>query len=295
LVVLAIMGSAVDAQPQFFGLGDLPGGAFDSRAYGVSADGRYVVGQATTDQGPVAFRWSAATGMVPIPDGSGLHPTVATAISADGSVVAGNATGPNGTEAFIWTESSGLTGHGTLGGDYSVVNAISADGTTVVGESRFGPEADTHAFRWRGDTGMVDLGVLPGNLRCAGYAASDDGSVVGGYSFAPCCARSVRSQDGQPVEEIGLGGSPAYDVSPDGTVFFGWAPRGGGLFELATWSEVGGLQRLPDSIFGGILGSTIVPDISASNDSHSVALRSYCQMSLMGVIRRRPFRPILRC
>lgn len=45
------------------GLGDLPGGIFDSKATGVSADGSVVVGNGTGFYG-TAFRWTQATGMV---------------------------------------------------------------------------------------------------------------------------------------------------------------------------------------------------------------------------------------
>jgi len=43
-VVLACLGGRLSAAVSFTPLGDLPGGSFESSAYGVSADGSIVVG-----------------------------------------------------------------------------------------------------------------------------------------------------------------------------------------------------------------------------------------------------------
>jgi probable HAF family extracellular repeat protein len=102
-------------------LGDLPGGAFQSYAYALSADGSVIAGRATIE-GPVgpfgggskprAFVWDAANGMrdlqqvladggVPL-DGWSLQEV--RGVSADGTVLAGVATNPAGeTQAFIAT------------------------------------------------------------------------------------------------------------------------------------------------------------------------------------------------
>ena len=54
---------SASAVPMFQGLGDLPGGLFNSQAYDVSADGSVVVGQGNSASGGEAFRWTSA-GMV---------------------------------------------------------------------------------------------------------------------------------------------------------------------------------------------------------------------------------------
>ena len=51
------------------GLGDLPGGSFDSCAYGVSGDGSLVVGNGSSASGGEAFRWTADGGMVDLDPG----------------------------------------------------------------------------------------------------------------------------------------------------------------------------------------------------------------------------------
>jgi len=52
----------------FGGLGDLPRGAAKSYAYGVSANGRFVVGDSVSSREREAFLWSAETGMALIGD-----------------------------------------------------------------------------------------------------------------------------------------------------------------------------------------------------------------------------------
>lgn len=48
----------------FTGLGDLEGGEFASRAFGISDDGMVVVGSSVSDIGMEAFRWSKEEGIV---------------------------------------------------------------------------------------------------------------------------------------------------------------------------------------------------------------------------------------
>ena len=53
------------AQPSFQGLGDLPGGPFESAAFGISADGTTVVGRGRSSvNGYQAFKWTQSGGMV---------------------------------------------------------------------------------------------------------------------------------------------------------------------------------------------------------------------------------------
>ncbi len=54
--------------PSFQGLGDLAGGAFNSIALGVSADGSIVVGWSSIASGNEAFHWTSGGGMVGLGD-----------------------------------------------------------------------------------------------------------------------------------------------------------------------------------------------------------------------------------
>jgi probable HAF family extracellular repeat protein len=75
----------------FQGLGDLPGGYYDSVAIGVSADGSVVVGISSSNLSSQAFRWTKSTGMVnlgALPGGSSF--SHASDISNNGSIIVGD-------------------------------------------------------------------------------------------------------------------------------------------------------------------------------------------------------------
>ncbi len=67
------------------------------------------------------------------------------------------------------------------GGSPSVAHSVSADGSTVVGESD-GASGVPIAFRWNAEEGMMALGVLPGGFASAAHDVSADGSTVVGRS-----------------------------------------------------------------------------------------------------------------
>jgi probable HAF family extracellular repeat protein len=166
------------------GLGDLPGGTFNSGASGVSGDGSVVVGSAVSSSGPEAFRWTAGGGMQGLGDLSGGDfQSSASAINGDGSVIVGFGAAASGPQAFRWTAAGGMVGLGHLpGGDVvSAANGVSDDGATVVGFA--GPASGgDEAFRWTAGTGMVPLGDLAdGDFNSGALGVSGDGSVVVGY------------------------------------------------------------------------------------------------------------------
>ena len=134
-----ILSAAPAGAAHFEGLGDLPGGDFQSGASGVSADGSVVVGYGHSASGLEAFRYPLpdappsqleaehALGFLP----GGYDHSVALGVSADGSVVVGSAA----VEGFCWTATGGMQGIGFLpGGSFSVALGVSADGSVVVGE-----------------------------------------------------------------------------------------------------------------------------------------------------------------
>ena len=147
-------------------LGTLGTGA---SAYGVSEDGSVVVGMSDGPDGREAFRWTESGGM----QGLGFLPAAnnlsrASDVSADGSVVVGSGYGG----AFIWTEATGMELLATMGPlnepFHGQPNAISPDGSTVVGQS---PET----WIWNEASGIQYLG-----MNQPAYGASADGSIVVG-------------------------------------------------------------------------------------------------------------------
>jgi probable HAF family extracellular repeat protein len=179
---LAASPAHAEAVATFQGLGDLPGGSFNSLAYGVSSDGSVVVGEGRSASGLEAYRWTSGTGMVGLGDlAGGSFNSFANGVSADGSVVVGYGNTPSGNGAFRWTSGTGMVGLGDLAGGSFNSNArgVSGDGSVVVGQGR--STSGDEAFRWTSGTGMVALGDLTGGvLFSVALGVSADGSVVVG-------------------------------------------------------------------------------------------------------------------
>jgi probable HAF family extracellular repeat protein len=119
-----------------------PPGFNSGQANDVSAGGAVVVG---TINGPnlpggvgfwEPFRWTAATGYVPLGN-LGAPQTNGAAVSADGAVVVGSSNFGSHVEAFRWSAQTGMIGLGAVPGfSNSLANDVSADGTVVVGSGQ---------------------------------------------------------------------------------------------------------------------------------------------------------------
>jgi len=291
------------AQSLFVSLGDLPGGNFNSRAYGVSADGSVVVGRSVSANGPEAARWQngTMTGLGDLPGGNvnmpgGNFNSLAYGVSADGSVVVGYGTSANGIEAARWQNGT-MTGLGDLPGRgfLSVAHGVSADGSVVVGygESANGPEA----FRWQNGT-MTGLGDLPGGIfRSFAFGVSADGSVVVGRSESANGGEAFRWQNGTMT---GLGDLPggsfnseASGVSADGSVVVGFGVSANGV-EAFRWQDgtMTGLGDLPGGFFDsrahGVSadGSVVVGMAGASTGGYQafVWTASYGMLSIADLL-----------
>jgi len=268
-VFLVLMVAAAGGAPlSFRGLGDLPGGGFDSRAAAVSADGRVVVGSSAYQEVPSdgridlgappqlyqAFRWTETEGMVGLDLLPGTSSCGAAAVSADGSVIIGNsglAGGDlvhvdDGNPPFRWTAGVGVTPSGQ-DGDYA--HDVSADGAIVVG-TRWIPLSHGYvqnppgpwAVRWTPDGAMA---VGPNGT--AAYAISADGSVIVGSGGL----RWTADGDITYLEHLPGGvQASATDVSADGSVVVGHdGDRGlsfSGWDEAFRWTEDGGIVGLGD-------------------------------------------------
>jgi probable HAF family extracellular repeat protein len=173
------------------GLGDLPGGAFQSLANGVSADGNIVVGNGTSANGWEAFKWTDSTGPVGLGDlDGGLFASFASDISADGIVIVGSGTDNLGTTATRWTQ----TGIESLGNALGETRAfgVSGDGSIIVGDWDSG--SGIGSFIWDESNGMRDLqdlltqdyGLdLTGWSLRAAQGISDDGLIIVGAGLNP--------------------------------------------------------------------------------------------------------------
>jgi len=154
-----LWGSTPGASPSSaVGLGFLPAHG-ESAAYGISADGRVVVGMSSGGSTRQAFRWTEQEGMT----GLGFLGTdsysVAVGVSADGSTIVGSSretTMSSTTRAFRWTSAGGMQSLGDLPGGttFSTASAVSGDGSVIVGGARLSGESSYKPFIWTEATGM---------------------------------------------------------------------------------------------------------------------------------------------
>jgi len=134
-------------------LGDLAGGPFNSRAFGVSPDGLVAVGESDSDRGFDAFRFTDSIQSL------GDFNATAHAASGDGSRIVGEADfglGPT-DEAFIWDADHGLRRLASVlsddphvdltGWSLGPARAISADGDTIVGSGTHGTQTEAWLAR----------------------------------------------------------------------------------------------------------------------------------------------------
>jgi probable HAF family extracellular repeat protein len=197
----------------------------NGQVFGVSADGKVVVGFHNFGAGGHAFRWNGTI----LEDLGTLDPTAGAAsramdASADGAVVVGSSTdaGAGPARAFRWTSGGGMVDLGSLGGTHGQAQGVSADGSVVVGNSSLSGDAVFRAFRWTSGTGMVDLGTLGGDFTAATDVSADGAVVVGIGTNSSNQNRAFRWSGGTMVDINGSNlASSANAVSADGTVVVG--------------------------------------------------------------------------
>ena len=257
MVISALLGGVASAQPQFTGLGDLPGGAAYSDGWRISDDGAAVAGVGTLDAGLNAMRWSRLDGLARLGTLPGYEiGSFGTGVSSSGRVIVGYSESVGGYQAFRWTADGGMVGLGDLGGgpDASLAYNISADGAVVVGIGNqiTAGSFTGEAFRWTQGGGMVGLGYTQGHHEYSdAWSTSGDGSVVVGSSMK-------QYSDGEAyvwteaTGMVGLGDLPggdnfstAIDVTPNGLVVVGGcAPVAG--YEAFRWTQAAGMVALGD-------------------------------------------------
>ncbi|MFT3836646.1 MAG: hypothetical protein QM723_06590 [Myxococcaceae bacterium] len=223
-------------------LGDLPGSAFSSTAWGVSADGTVVVGTSNSGnatcpgQQDEAFRWTAATGMTGLGDlPSGCFYSYAYAIDADGSVVAGGATNTLSNTAAAWTADGGWLDFGVAAeiDNSSSLSAVTPDGAWFAGTWRVDAGASYQAIRLSAAGHLDVIGDLDGGDLFAGAnAISDDGNIVVGGGKGPFDHQAfLWTPDGGIAALLSPGPDlwgTAFAISPTGDLIGGVAATDAG-------------------------------------------------------------------
>ena len=249
-----IRSSTTDAV--FQGLGDFPGGSFESFSQNVSADGRFIVGNGQTETGAQAFLWTEASGLTSLGNFAedSFHESWASDVSADGSVIVGYGNpgaGWDDYQGFKWTEETGMVLTGSLNGSArSTAWGVSADGTVIVGDG------GQHAFRWSETSGMEDLGTLPGYTNSRAIDVSDNGLAVTGSCYPASWSREetfywTPETGMQSIGFLNPGSSSRNSfpnaISPDGKVVVGTSTSSNGYVAFRWTSEEGmmSLGHLP--------------------------------------------------
>ncbi len=251
----ALTVSSTHAGPSFQGLGDLPGGYFDSRAWAVSADGGTVVGRAWSldpdwGNGPLGFeamRWTARDGLMGLGGLPGLHDSTAFGVSADGNVVVGWSNVVNGiAHPFRWTAQHGMQAlPGLPGGDGSgIARGVSANGSVIVGASK------GEAVRWTNGGVPVPLGSITGSADLSSASGvSANGSVIVGDLYNGSLAQAFRWTQEDGVSLLGSLPGDAESrhpiVSGDGSTIVGQSSRNNAITQDAfLWREGLGMVLL---------------------------------------------------
>jgi len=229
--------------------------------YDLSDDGGILAGEMIVSGQNRAFRRVGNGPLVNLGALATFHRSKARGISGDGGTVVGSSEfGTSSGIAFRWTEQGGMQGLGYVrpGGTFSQANAISRDGTTIIGISYTNGVYD--AFVWRDGPGMLGLPRLPGsspNSTAQADAVNTDGSVIVGSSYSPVTlqASAVRWTTAG-VESLGsVTGYPrshAYAVSGSGDLI------AGDLFSSLTglpntvflWTPQTGMRLFTDYLSG---------------------------------------------
>ncbi len=245
----------------------------DLNPLAISDDGARVVG--SLGGGPLAvsrgFLWESEVGyrdLAGLPD---ANINYARGISADGSIVigtSGRSFGDSYQQGWRWTDAGGfepLTDLGPDTLDFGSAEAISADGTTIVGLGTVGDQDGdtddlTSAVIWSNSgTTPTSLGNLPsmsftGGAMCTG--ASSDGSVVVGFSPAISGSgnftnRGFRWTQADGLVDIGpLASNPngsiaISDCARDGDTLVGYMIDGGvNTWQSVVWTPSEGMRSL---------------------------------------------------
>lgn len=219
------------------GISDM-GAAAESDSYfaiGVSNDGNTVAGGYQSGTGSSsAFRWRPGSGFELLPNLPGTTSS-GSGISADAQYVSGTSYGASSSRAVRWNAAGVPEDLGLLPGALSsTANAISGDGTTIVGDCDYLPMVWTQA------SGMQPL---PFNEGGNAFAVSFDGTVIAGYDGP----NAARWDNGvlQILPNL-AGGSfgGAYAVSGNGLLTGGFVADDAFNQSATVWSDSMGAVNL---------------------------------------------------
>ena len=245
----------------------------------VSDDGTVVTGQLAANPYGV-FRWTQASGVVPLGRNQRVGTGGTVGISANGLVIASSIGSPDSsyTTQGLWTQATGWRelmppappDGGTVDGSYGNVWGLSGDGTTPVGLYwRPGQGNRAHASKWTQATGVVDLGGTITGQSSRANGVNFDGSVIAGWVETPTGPwRPAAWVNGSLVlltdyDGATLAGSgEARATSPSGDIIVGYSrDLASNQRAAAMWKRAGGVFGATE-ILGWVNGTQPVSGIN---------------------------------
>lgn len=195
-------------------------------------------------------------------------------MSSNGMTIVGEQSSPPFTYAVKWTGPFpySVQDLGALPNEFGAsANAVSDDGTTVVGKS------GAQAFRWTSASGMVSLGSLPGQVWAEALGVNATGSVIVGI-WNNGTDRGFRWTAATGMVNLPpLPGGPIVRpraVSADGNVIVGQAsdPTISGGLRGFVWTPGMGTQTAESHVvgrglFGQLAGAQLTDVTSITPDS----------------------------
>lgn len=239
-----------------------PVGSFTPQQRALTPDGSIAFGKMPVgaSRGNACYRAAASpSGPVdlgePI-DGVFLFGSFARSIASNGLSMAGTQINALVTSTKHWTSGGGWTTLPNLAGSTETFgNALSSDGTTIVGRSQ---GALAKAFRWTAGGGTVSLGAT--NESYANDVSSDGLAACGIHNMAILGAPSdaFHWSSGGGITNIGKlpggGTATATNITENGLTVFGNGNKvagAGGPFYPWKWTSGGGLVDLGFTASGG--------------------------------------------
>lgn len=269
-----------DATMQLFGhLGELE----REDHVGVSPDGGTVVG---ISDGNV-FSWTADSGIFILPEysgTSGVGGRITFDASIEGAVITGGSRFANSNGSALWTMGGGTEVLGQTLGLRNKSNAVSHDGTILVGTTSISERLG--AFRWTADEGMVALGFLRENpffSLSEAHGISADGTTIVGGSEIDDDANGFEAfvwTEGNGM--VGLGDLPggrhfstAFGVSADGSIVVGLSESDLYLpTEAMIWDAEHGMRALKDVLQDDhgldLTGTSLSKAVAVSDDGLTI-------------------------
>ena len=227
---------------------------------GMSANGRYIVGESTDVTGTTLQGWIYANGVyTAVPLLAPGRQTTPYAINDAGNIWVGFGQYADYTTHMVRFENGVLTDlhtgaafapGGSLDGyNFSSAVAMSADTNVVAGQA-LSNGGTYQAVRWTQATGTTGLGFLPGYTDSFAIGISADGSTIVGYVLNGASTLQAMVWT-QSTGMTGLGFLPggnqsvASAANADGSVIVGWSTSGASTFSHAyRWTQASCMQDL---------------------------------------------------